>query len=285
MSSHILYQDSYLHCAHTQSPQPDPKTAKTVICEAMGIYYNIRGRKKVLIEGSAYTLRPGELFILGESEAFIVYEDAQEPSEYVQFFFSRYVFRHLDPDFSLLSKFTQRGLGESNVIHFNDRQNALLSDCIGHIEQIRDRSALRISYLGALMLLINEINHSGSYRAPDENPDGRKLLDYINGNLTGDLTNETLARYFFMSESQFCRHFKKLTGTTLTNYVTKKRVNRARDLLRNNVKIKDVVSLCGFNDYMTFYKCNIRYYKMPPSRNYTRKDSDPLLLNGLYQID
>ena len=77
MASHIIYQDSYLYCAHAQSLQPNPQTANTSIYEAMAIYYNILGHKRVLIEGSIYTLRPGELFILNESEAFIVYEDAE----------------------------------------------------------------------------------------------------------------------------------------------------------------------------------------------------------------
>ena len=285
MASHIIYQDSYLYCAHAQSLQPNPQTANTSIYEAMAIYYNILGHKRVLIEGSIYTLRPGELFILNESEAFIVYEDAEEPSEYLQLVFSRYVFRHLDPDFSLLSRCTHRALSESNVIRLDDRQNALFSACLKHIEQNRNRPDLRISFLGILMIFINEINISNWYCAPSTDSDGQKIIAYINENLQVNLTNESVARHFYMSESQFCRYFKRLTGTTLTNYVNKKRVNLARDLLRNNVKIKDVVTICGFHDYTTFYKHNIKYYKMPPSRNYTRKDNDPLLLHGLYQID
>ncbi len=284
MDGPIIYRDDYLCCLHACTPQPTPKTAKTTICEALVVYYNISGVKRAVVEGSMYSLQPGELLLLGESEAFIVYEDTSAPSEYAQFIFSRYVFRHLDPEFTLLSKFLNRELGVANVIHFDNRQNDLLLDCLAHIERLQDPSRIRISYLGALMLLINEINTSNSYRAPEENQTGRAMLAYINANLAGDLSGETLARHFYMSESQFYRHFKKLTGTTLVNYVTRKRVNRARDLLRNNVKIKDVVAMCGFNDYTTFYKCNIKYYKMPPSRNYTRKDSDPLLLNGLYQI-
>lgn len=285
MVSRVIYQDSYLFCKQVSSPQPNPKTAMTTINEAMAILFNIRGVKKVVIEGSTYTLYPGELVILNESEAFIFYEDPSEPSEYTLLFFSRYVFRHLDPEFSFLSKFTQRKLGESNVIRFDDRQKRLFSDCMTHMELERDRSALRTSLLGALMLLINEINRCVSYRASDEHPEARKIIDYINGHLAQDLSNDTLSQQFFMSESQFCRNFKKWTGTTLTNYLTRKRVNLARDLLRNNVKMKDVIPMCGFNDYTTFYKHNIKYYKMPPSQNYTRKNHDPLLLNGLYRIE
>ena len=221
MASHIIYQDSYLYCAHAQSLQPNPQTANTSIYEAMAIYYNILGHKRVLIEGSIYTLRPGELFILNESEAFIVYEDAEEPSEYLQLVFSRYVFRHLDPDFSLLSRFTHRALGESNVIRLDDRQNALFSACLKHIEQNRNRPDLRISFLGILMIFINEINISNWYCAPSTDSDGQKIIAYINENLQVNLTNESVARHFYMSESQFCRYFKRLTGTTLTNYVNK----------------------------------------------------------------
>ena len=284
MANRILYQDSYLQCIHAQTPQPNPKSAKTSISEAMTIYYNISGTKRAVVEGSVYALQPGELLILGESEASIVYEEAGKPSEFARFTFSRYAFRHLDPEFTFLVKFTQRGLGIENAIHLDERQNTLFLDCLSHIERISNRSSLRISYMGALMLFINEINASSSYRAPNENQNDRDIIAYINTNLAEDLTSDKLAAHFYMSESQFYRHFKKLTGTSLTSYITRKRVNLARDLLRNNVKIKDVMSMCGFNDYTTFYKCNIKYYKMPPSYNYTRKDSDPLLLNGLYQI-
>ena len=64
MANRILYQDSYLQCLHAQAPQPNPKSAKTGIYEAMVIYYNIRGRKKAVVEGSVYALHPGELLIL-----------------------------------------------------------------------------------------------------------------------------------------------------------------------------------------------------------------------------
>ena len=50
------------------------------------------------------------------------------------------------------------------------------------------------------------------------------MLDYINNNLVGDLSLDALGGLFNLSKSQLNRQFKKLTGTTIGEYVNAKRL-------------------------------------------------------------
>ena len=70
---------------------------------------------------------------------------------------------------------------------------------------------------------------------------------------------------FFISKSQLCRLFKKATGSTLWQYITIKRLTKARLMLREGEKPTKVCFACGFNDYSTFYRAYIKYYGHGPN--------------------
>ena len=284
MARKLIYEDEYLRCTHVVTPEPDSSVLNACVCDSSLIYYNIQGEKRAVIERNTYSLHPGDLLIVSKLDAFYVHEDSSDCSEYMICTFSRYIFRHLDPEFSFMEKFDQAISGKANLLRPDKRQTLLFESAFQHIRLVKGTSKLRISYIGLLMMLINEISDSKIAGPLEENTEGRNILAYINENLTVDLSVKNLARQFYMSYSQFYRLFKKLTGMTLSNYITWKRVILARNLIQRNVKVKDALALCGFNDYTTFYKCNYKYLKVPPSYNHTTKDNDPLLQFGFYQI-
>ncbi len=285
MARQLIYEDEYLRCTHVVTPQPDPEDRNPCVCDSSLIYYNLRGQKRAVVEGNIYDLSPGELLILAKMDAFFVQEDPKEPSEYLICTFSRYLFRHLDPSFSFMEKFDLAKFGRANLMRPDTRQSLLLDSCFQHLAHVKGCSNLRSSYLGILMILINEISASTILGPSDVNLEEQQILAYINEHLTAGLTVKQLSRQFYMSYSQFYRLFKKLTDMTLSNYIMWKRVILARNLIQRNVKVKDAVIQCGFHDYTTFYKCNYKYLKVPPSYNHTTKDKDPLLQNGFYQIN
>ena len=285
MDRNIIYEDEYLRCTHVVTPQPDPEELNPCVCDSSLIYYNIQGEKKAVIEGNAYDLHPGEVLILAKMDAYYIREEPGSCSEYYICTFSRYLFRHLDPGFSFMEKFDQAKQGNACLMHLDERQSLLFASCFQHIRHVTGPVKLRTSYLGVLMLLINEISAAKISGPVISDPEEQRILAYINDTLTADLTVKSLSRQFYMSYSQFYRLFKKLTEMTLSNYITWKRVILARNLIQRNVKVKDAVVMCGFNDYTTFYKCNYKYLKVPPSYNHTTKGKDPLLQNGFYQIE
>ena len=60
----------------------------------------------------------------------------------------------------------------------------------------------------------------------------RKVEDYVEGNLAEDISIETLAGMLELSTSHFSHVFKESTGMTPLQFVTRQRITRAQQLIR-----------------------------------------------------
>jgi AraC family transcriptional regulator len=75
----------------------------------------------------------------------------------------------------------------------------------------------------------------------------KRAIDYIGDNLEKDLTLAELAGTAHMSPYHFSRLFKESTGLTPHQYVIKRRVQRAIELLSSTaLPIAEIAFLCGF---------------------------------------
>ena len=111
------------------------------------------------------------------------------------------------------------------------------------------------------------------YDAPDsiqkdvtENEKINQVITYINENITADLTLDELAVRFFTSKYYLSRQFKQFTGLSLYQYIMKKRLIIARNLLRAGSSVMDSCFQCGFNDYSNFLKAFKREFGQNPGR-------------------
>lgn len=99
----------------------------------------------------------------------------------------------------------------------------------------------------------------------------RKVMVNIDKDLAGDLTLRTQARLLDVNPSYLSAAFKKETGFTLTEYVTRKRMEYARFLLDStNMQIQTIASYCGIPDICYFTKIFKRQVGMSPTEY--RKD-------------
>lgn len=78
-------------------------------------------------------------------------------------------------------------------------------------------------------------------------------LRYINANLDSSLTLEQIASAAGMSISHFSTVFKDMNGVTVWDYVTRKRIDLAKQYLREGVlTVTEISGLCGFNTIASF---------------------------------
>ena len=91
-----------------------------------------------------------------------------------------------------------------------------------------------------------------------------QILLYINENLTEDLSLNLLSDRFYISKYYLNRQFKQFTGLSLYQYIMKKRLIVARNMLRGGSSVMDACLQCGFNDYSNFLKAFKREFgKLP----------------------
>ena len=95
----------------------------------------------------------------------------------------------------------------------------------------------------------------------------RTATEYINQNLSGNLTVEDVAANVGLSKYHFLRLFKRLTGYTLTHYINAVRCEYAQRLLeQGKYNVKEVAHLCGFSNHSYFSSVFYRHTGLHPSQ-------------------
>ncbi len=108
--------------------------------------------------------------------------------------------------------------------------------------------------------LVNNHN-TRSYSLPIQ-----KVITRINFDITADLSLKNIAEHLNINASYLSNLFKKETGSTLTNYVNKTRMEHAAFLLSTTgLPISAIAPQCGILDDNYFTKLFRRHYHMTPS--------------------
>ena len=93
----------------------------------------------------------------------------------------------------------------------------------------------------------------------------RQAKSFIHTYLAEPLTITAVAQHVHLSADRFSRLFKKATGLTLTEYVNRARVERAKQLLANpDTRIGEVALAAGFRDFAHFNHTFKRYTGQNP---------------------
>ena len=97
-----------------------------------------------------------------------------------------------------------------------------------------------------------------------------KLLDYLDDHFTEPITLDTLSAQFFVSKSQLNQTFRQMTGTTIIDYIIRKRIAYAQQLLLNGVSAMQAGTAAGFGDYTSFYRAYKKHFGVSP--NHDKRD-------------
>ncbi len=93
----------------------------------------------------------------------------------------------------------------------------------------------------------------------------QKLITKIDSDLTADLSLNALAEHLNVNASYLSNLFKKETGTTLTDYVNRKRMEHGILLLNSTtLQIQTIAQHCGIPDVNYFTKLFKKYYNKTP---------------------
>ncbi len=95
----------------------------------------------------------------------------------------------------------------------------------------------------------------------------QKVVTQIESDLASDLSLNNLAKIFEVNPSYLSSLFKKETGSTLTEYVNKMRVERAKELLSStNIQIQNIAQRCGMLDVNYFTKTFKKHTNLTPKK-------------------
>lgn len=102
--------------------------------------------------------------------------------------------------------------------------------------------------------------------APAEPKPVANAKEFVQSHVEEPVTLAQVARHVHVSPFHFCKLFKKATGMTLTEYVSRLRVEKAKRLLVDpSLRISEVVFAAGFGSIPRFNSVFKHYVGMPPT--------------------
>lgn len=104
-------------------------------------------------------------------------------------------------------------------------------------------------------------------RLPMENLGPKRLklvVSFIEDAIGDSLTIETLARVAGLSPAHFAREFKRQMRETPHQFVMRRRLERARQLLLQGLRLADIARLCGFADQAHLTRRFRQHFGAPP---------------------
>ena len=94
-----------------------------------------------------------------------------------------------------------------------------------------------------------------------------KAVEYIKGHLSEKISLNDVADHVFLSKSYLSRVFKQEMNCSLTSYISKLRVEMAKELLMDNsINIVDIAYMVGFEDQSYFTKVFKRFCGCSPGK-------------------
>lgn len=142
-------------------------------------------------------------------------------------------------------------------------ENEAVDSAFGFFSGCSDKTGLEDFVKRRLVEMAGSI---ASLRVKKENPVVKKVSSYVRGNLSEDLSLETVAQTVGVSSFYLSKLFKEETGETFINYVTDCRLEESRKLLRSTEKsVKEITADVGYNDQNYFSKLFKNKYGVSPT--------------------
>ena len=233
------------------------------------------GKVTYMVEGVAYFLQPWDVLFVQHNLIHKPNIDPSEPYERVVVWLGRdYLAERSDPGEPLDHCFD---LARERGFHLLRADGERRLQYMQTIQQLEE--ALRSEEFGAarmadtlcqqLMIGVNRDilrsrtaqEEQDSYRV---DPKLEGVLKYIAAHLEEELSVDLLAKQFYMSRYYLMHRFKEVTGYTVHQYITQKRVLKAGELIRAGIPVMKAAEESGFSEYSSFLRAFQKTFHMSP---------------------
>lgn len=272
------YSGQGISVVHMRDDAPEGVKVELHAHRNYEFYYFVSGSGCYSIEGTEYFLEPGSILVMREGEAHTAHLYGA-PYERICLHFAPETLPLLETEIRAL--WCARPLGKDNYFKPDEHSAAFIAACMerlcrdGEREGYEDRAR---TVLGMLILELYRLQQSTPPVPEGESESAakidteargnaetvRKILAYINQNLTTIKNLDVLEQEFFFSKSYINRIFKRATGSSVWDYIVLKRLLLAHSLLKEGRQASIVASECGFFDYSSFYRQYRRRFGVSP---------------------
>lgn len=261
------YSFDSIYIRHAIDESPDDKYFTMHIHDQCEIYYFLSGQVEYLVEGSRYPLKEKSLMIMRPAESHKARITGCARYERYAVNFPLSIAREIDPQGLLTKAFTDRELGEGNLCPTENLDMKLVSRLFSQMITADDSErqlTIKVNLITLLHMIYNASKSTHRTGFSKQTPDA-KIVSYVNTHLFEDINLPKLASQFFLSTSQFSRVFRQATGAAPWEYITKKRLTKAKEMISSGKSAANTARDCGFKDYSSFYRAYKKHFGQSPS--------------------
>lgn len=149
------------------------------------------------------------------------------------------------------------------------RYNSLINDdFFNHISLIWQFPVIRDSYENVILQFKSFLQKCIVERKEIKGDLVGRIIDYVSINYSEDVTIENLGALFDITPSYLSRIFREKSGEKYIDFLTKLRMNKARDLLLDdrNLSIKEIAQRVGYSGEKHFSRIFKKYFDCLPSQ-------------------
>ena len=212
----------------------------------------VHGTGRLMVEGTTYELHDGDILILNPTEFHSCHFDKSPNHERISLYISSKLASEVSssPE-ALYRAYYDRAPGNQNVIPAKVAQELNIHTLLSAITVVPDEEADREDY--NLLLTCCTV----------------QLLLLLKKAIIADPVEHIsicdIAASLFLDQSYLCRVFRKFTGMTPQQYISRKRLDRAIELLNRGVCCTDACFESGFGNYSSFFKAFLAYTGTAPN--------------------
>lgn len=153
------------------------------------------------------------------------------------------------------------------AIEVNLDQSTLYKMNIETIQELMNRVTVSAMRDRMTAFLVSVCEHVNARKRSHNDRLKESVLDFINDQYRDhNLSVNTVSDHFGIHPSYLSRYFKEQVGDTLTDYINKLRMEKAKDLLLSDaILIKDICDLVGVYSVSTFIRLFKKYEGVTPS--------------------
>lgn len=248
------------------------------------ILIHLSGNASYCIEGRTYQLMPNDIVFVNAGEVHRPILHDSTPYERIIVYISKdFLSDYQDKGNDLTLCFTQAKEHQAHIIRVPSFFNSKLGAIIKELEVALDSNEYAKELYHEILFLefMIQLNRTAicdeiEYISNSVyNPKTIAIIDFLNSNLTNDISIDKLAANFYVSRYHLMHSFKEDTGYTIGGYITTKRLALAQSLINEGHSINDACYESGFKNYSTFSRAYKKSFGCSPREN--NPSSAPLM--------
>lgn len=246
------------------------------------VNFLVSGDVTYVIESRVYHVKPGQMLIINPRELHQVYiqPDAAPYERYMLWIAPSLLQGLSSPQTDLYRCFDMSRPHYNNLLHLPPELRRVIPAMFEALLEVQGKTTygadlLQRNLLTEMMIHVNKMADMPNDSTADSktNTMVAQVIDYINEYYWEPLSLDLLAERFFVSKYHLSHEFNRQMGTGIYQYIQKKRLLIARQLMLEGQKPSEVYAPCGFGDYASFFRAFKKIYGMSP-RDYVQSLND-----------